>query len=106
MTLRFRLLLSALLLSISTTAVLAWILKSSWQQAEETRFEQSFQAALRELDQELKNKASAINQQLKPLCQHDPILDSALAGLEGGSLNSRLLSLKAKTMILNAQPSA
>lgn len=96
MTLRGRLLLSALLLSLATTAVLALVVRASWQRAESERFQAEFEGAIRTLDQQLEQAGPELSRKLKPLCDHDPIVDSALIGLEGGTLGQRLLSLRAR----------
>lgn len=100
MTLRSRLLLSALVLSLATTVVLALIVRASWQQAEENRFRQELDQALQDIDSRLGGAAAGIRTSLTPLCEHDPIVDSALVGLKSGTLPSRILSLRARVVEL------
>jgi two-component system nitrogen regulation sensor histidine kinase NtrY len=95
-TLRARLLLSALLLSLATTGVLALVVRASWQTAEAERFQAEFEGAVTALEGQLERTGPELKQKLAPLCAHDPIVDSALIGLEGGTLGPRLLSLRAR----------
>lgn len=96
MTLRTRLLLSVLVLSLATTFVLALLVRSAWHRAEADRFSREFKQATDELTFELSGAAKSIASQLRPLCEHDPIVDSALVGKFSGTLGSRLLSLRAR----------
>lgn len=96
MTLRARLLLSALLLSLATTGVLALVVRASWQSAEAERFQAEFESAVTALEGQLERTGPELKQKLEPLCAHDPIVDSALIGLQGGTLGQRLLSLRAR----------
>lgn len=95
-TLRSRLLFSALLLSLATTFVLSLVLRSAWRAAEAARFDEEFHGAVDELSRELASAGRDIQQVLAPLCAHDPILDSALVGLESNTLSSRIVSLRAR----------
>jgi two-component system, NtrC family, nitrogen regulation sensor histidine kinase NtrY len=95
-TLRARLLLSALVLSLATTLALGLIVRASWQTAESQRFEAELEEALLRLNTKLQDKQASLARTLQPLCEHDPIIDSALLGLRGGSMTSRLLSLRAR----------
>lgn len=96
MTLRGRLLLSALLLSLATTVALAFVVRASWQESESERFRAELEDAMFELDTQLQKVGAELEQQLAPLCDHDPIVDSALIGHEGGTLGQRLLSLRTR----------
>lgn len=96
MTLRARLLLSALLLSLATTGVLALVVRASWQTAEAERFQTEFENAIFALSAQLERASPDLEQKLEPLCAHDPIVDSALIGLLGGTLGQRLLSLRTR----------
>lgn len=96
MTLRARLLLSALILSLTTTIVLSLIVRDAWQQTEAAQFEAQFDETVRELSSELGRAAGKIGEELGPLCAHEPVVDSALVGLQGGTLTSRLVSIRAR----------
>lgn len=95
-TLRIRLLLSALVLTLATTLALGLIVRASWQEAESERFDAELEEALARLNAKLENAQTSLARTLEPLCEHDPIIDSALLGLRGGSMASRLLSLRAR----------
>lgn len=108
MTLRLRLLLSALILSLATTFALALVVRSAWKTAEEERFEQEFQATVESLRDELGSTAKLLNSRLQDLCENDPIVDSALVGATrddfkaGQDDRGRLLSLRARIPGLRA----
>src|SRR5690606_4020236 len=95
-TLRARLLLSALVLSLATTLALGLIVRASWHTAESERFDAELEEALARLNVNLQNAGDSLARTLEPLCEHDPIIDSALLGLRGGSMAPRLLSLRAR----------
>lgn len=94
MTLKSRLLLASTILGLSTTLVMAWVIQGAWQSAERAKFEQEFRAGAGELSSQLDRKARELEGRLKSLCQHDPLVDSALVGLQTDSLDQRLLPLK------------
>ncbi len=109
MTLRLRLLFSALVLSLATTFVLALVVRSAWQDAEESRFEDEFQATVERLKVDLSSTAPTIAARLDDVCDHDPIVDSALIGFASGGFDAnqqgddgRLLSLRARVPGLQA----
>ncbi len=109
MTLRLRLLFSALVLSLATTFVLALVVRSAWQEAEESRFEDEFQATVERLKVDLSSTAPTIAARLGDVCDHDPIVDSALIGFASGGFDvnqqgdeGRLLSLRARVPGLQA----
>lgn len=84
------------MLALATTVALSAVVRSSWQRSEESRFRQEFDQALAEIEQTLGGQAAKIGESLEPLCAHDPIVDSALIGVHGGTLSSRLLSIRTR----------
>lgn len=88
--------MSALLLSLATTAALAFVVRGSWQNAESERFRAELESAMVDLDSKFQKVGTELEQQLAPLCDHDPIVDSALIGHQGGTLGQRLLSLRTR----------
>jgi two-component system nitrogen regulation sensor histidine kinase NtrY len=93
-TLASRLLLATLVLGFGITLGFAWLVKRSWEHAEEERFELEFQRAIAGLEQDLVRTRTLAQGRLDPLCAHGTLVDSALAGLESDTLTSRLLSIK------------
>lgn len=94
MTLASRLLLATLVLGFGITLGFAWLVKRTWERAEAERFELEFQRAIAGLEQDLVFTRTLAQGRLEPLCAHGTLVDSALAGLESGTLGSRLLSIK------------
>lgn len=97
------------MLSLATTFALALVVRSAWQGAEESRFEDEFQATVERLKAELGNTAPTLATRLADVCDNDPIVDSALIGFESGVFDSnqqaddgRLLSLRARVPGLKA----
>jgi len=95
-TLRTRLLLSSVLLSLVVTISVALLVRNAWHQAEETRFAVDFKTKTADLEQLLGQEGDRLSNMLAPICKHDPIVDSALVGLSSDSLDTRLLSLRAR----------
>lgn len=93
-TLASRLLLATLLLAFGVTFTFAWLTKRTWERAESERFEAEFRRAIVGLEQDLSRTRSLAQGRLDPLCAHGTLVDSALAGLESGTLGPRLLSIK------------
>lgn len=94
MTLATRLLLSTLLLALGITFAFAWLTKRTWERAESERFEAEFERAIVGLERDLDRTRTLTQARLDNLCAHGTLVDSALAGLESGTLPSRLLSIK------------
>lgn len=94
MTLATRLLLSTLLLALGITLAFAWLTKRTWERAEAERFEAEFERAIAGLEHDLDQSRTLTQARLDSLCAHGSLVDSALAGLESGTLGSRLLSIK------------
>ena len=98
MTLAQRLLAATFLLTAVTTLALGLGVRAAWRSAEEQRFQEQFEAARKPLEEELDDDVRELPALLKPLCEHDPVLDAALIGLRAGTLDAseRLqLSLRA-----------
>jgi two-component system nitrogen regulation sensor histidine kinase NtrY len=93
-TLATRLLLSTLLLALGITLAFAWLTKRTWERAEAERFEAEFDRAIAGLEHDLDQSRTLTQARLDSLCAHGSLVDSALAGLESGTLGSRLLSIK------------
>ena len=94
MTLATRLLLSTLLLALGITLAFAWLTKRTWERAESERFSAEFERAIAGLERDLDQTRTLTQARLDSLCAHGALVDSALAGLESGTLGSRLLSIK------------
>jgi len=93
-TLASRLLLATLLLAFGITLAFAWLTKRTWERAESERFEAEFARAIAGLEQDLTRTRALAQRRLDNLCAHGALVDSALAGLESGTLGSRLLAIK------------
>ena len=96
MTLRARLLISTLLLSLVTTLGLALVVRDAWRGAEATEFQHRFEDAVAGLEKSLGATARDLSLRLAPICDHDPVIDSALVGLQARDLGPRLLSVRAR----------
>jgi signal transduction histidine kinase len=97
-TLAQRLLVATFVLTVVTTLALGFGVREAWRSAEEGRFQQQFQGAVKRLGAELEDDVRELPALLRPLCDHDPVLDAALVSLRTGTLDSgeRLqLSLRA-----------
>jgi two-component system nitrogen regulation sensor histidine kinase NtrY len=92
-TLAQRLLLAIAAVTITTAALAGLAVREAWRQAEETRFDRQFADAKALLSRELAATPSALSQLVGPVCEHDPIVDSALVGLRAGDLDERRLSI-------------
>jgi len=79
------------------TAAFAGVsVREAWRRAEEARFEREFGDAKRLLAQELRTAPAALARLVEPVCQHDPLVDSALVGLRAGDLEARRLSISVR----------
>ncbi len=96
MTLRVRLLFATLILSFAITTAFGWVIRNAWQSSEARRFETEFQDAVRHLEGELSARPHLLAEQLRPLCDHDPTVDSALVGLRSQTLMARYLSIRGR----------
>ena len=67
--------------------------RSAWRVAEERSFEAAFAQALLPLRDQLASEISELPELVRPLCQDDPLLDSALVGLVSDDLAARRLPI-------------
>ncbi|HTQ04092.1 MAG TPA: ATP-binding protein [Polyangiaceae bacterium] len=93
MTLAQRLLLAIAAVTVVTAALAGLAVREAWRAAEEERFAQEFRDAKRLLARELGAEPAAIAGLIEPVCEHDPIVDSALVGLRAGDLGDRRLPI-------------
>ncbi len=93
MTLAQRLLLATAILTIVATSVLGLGVREAWRRAEEARFASEFHGAVAELKKEVAAEATELPLLLAPLCAHEPLVDSALVGVQSGDLEQRRLSI-------------
>lgn len=94
MTLAARLLLAIAAVTLTTAALAGFAVREAWRRAEEERFAAEFQAGKSLLARELEAELGALGPLVGPLCEHDPIVDSALVGLGSGDLETRRLSVE------------
>jgi two-component system, NtrC family, nitrogen regulation sensor histidine kinase NtrY len=92
-TLAQRLLLAIAAVTITTAALAGLAVREAWRKAEEARFDRQFADAKQLLSRELSATPSAMQRLVGPVCEHDPIVDSALVGLRAGDLDARRLSI-------------
>jgi len=92
-TLAQRLLLAIAAVTIVTAALAGLAVREAWRNTEEERFKQEFSDAKALLARELGAEPAAMAGLIKPVCEHDPIVDSALVGLRAGDLGDRRLAL-------------
>jgi two-component system nitrogen regulation sensor histidine kinase NtrY len=92
-TLAQRLLLAIAAVTITTAALAGLAVREAWRKAEEDRFAEQFTNAKRDLGRELATTPKAMARLVGPVCEHDPIVDSALVGLGAGDLDERRLSI-------------
>jgi signal transduction histidine kinase len=93
-TLAARLLLAIAAVTLTTAALAGIAVREAWRRAEEERFAAEFQAGTSLLARELKAELGALGPLVGPLCEHDPMVDSALVGLRSGDLETRRLSIE------------
>ncbi|HEY3497761.1 MAG TPA: ATP-binding protein [Polyangiaceae bacterium] len=93
MTLAQRLLLAIAAVTITTAALAGFAVREAWREAEEASFEREFGAAKALLSGELAAAPEQMKLLVLPICEHDPIVDSALVGLRAGDLDARRLSI-------------
>lgn len=96
MTLAQRLLLAIGALSLATIIALGFGVREAWHRSEEQRFRDQFAQALEPLGRELADELEGLPLLSEPLCRHDPLVDSALAGLEAGDLDQRRLAISVR----------
>jgi two-component system nitrogen regulation sensor histidine kinase NtrY len=93
-TLAARLLLAIAAVTLTTAALAGFAVREAWRRAEEARFAAEFQAGKNLLARELEVELGALGPLVGPLCEHDPMVDSALVGLRSGDLETRRLSVE------------
>ena len=96
MTLAQRLLLAVGALSLATIFGLGFGVREAWRRSEEQRFRDQFAQALEPLGRELSDELEGLPLLTEPLCRHDPLVDSALVGLEAGDLEQRRLAINVR----------
>ncbi|HKO49704.1 MAG TPA: ATP-binding protein [Polyangiaceae bacterium] len=96
MTLAQRLLLAIGALSLATIIALGFGVREAWHRSEEQRFRDQFAQALEPLGRELADELEGLPLLSEPLCRHDPLVDSALVGLEAGDLDQRRLAISVR----------
>lgn len=95
-TLAQRLLLAIGALSLATIVALGFGVREAWHRSEEQRFRDQFAQALEPLGRELADELEGLPLLTEPLCRHDPLVDSALVGLEAGDLDQRRLAISVR----------
>lgn len=93
MSLAQRLGLAIFALTVGVLLALGLGVRSAWRVAEERSFEAAFSQALVPLRDQLASEISELPELVQPLCQDDPLVDSALVGLVSGDLAARRLPI-------------
>ncbi|HYJ09322.1 MAG TPA: ATP-binding protein [Polyangiaceae bacterium] len=93
MSLAQRLGLAIFALTVGVLLALGLGVRSAWRVAEERSFEAAFAQALEPLRDQLTREIAELPELVGPLCQDDPVVDSALVGLLSGDLDERRLPL-------------
>jgi two-component system nitrogen regulation sensor histidine kinase NtrY len=88
MTIGQRLLVATFALTLVTTFALALGVRAVWRNTEEDRFSAQFESAVSRLEDELEDEVKSLPLLLSPLCEHDPVLDSAAVDLRSGELDA------------------
>jgi signal transduction histidine kinase len=88
-----RLGLAIFALTVGVLLALGLGVREAWRVAEERSFEAAFSQALVPLRDQLANEISQLPELVQPLCQDDPLLDSALVGLVSDDLAARRLPI-------------
>jgi signal transduction histidine kinase len=88
-----RLGLAIFALTVGVLLALGLGVREAWRVAEERSFEAAFTQALVPLRDQLTSEIVQLPELVRPLCQDDPLIDSALLGLVSGELQAYRLSL-------------
>jgi signal transduction histidine kinase len=80
-------------LTVGVLLALGLGVRSAWRVAEERSFEAAFSQALVPLRDQLASEISELPELVQPLCQDDPLVDSALVGLVSDDLAARRLPI-------------
>lgn len=93
MSLAQRLGLAIFALTVGVLLALGLGVRAAWRVAEERSFEAAFSQALVPLRDQLGSEISALPELVRPLCEDDPLVDSALVGLLSDDLGARRLPI-------------
>ena len=93
MSLAERLGLAIFALTVGVLLALGLGVREAWRVAEERSFETAFSRALVPLRDQLANEITELPELVGPLCQDDPLVDSALVGLVADDLAARRLPI-------------
>jgi signal transduction histidine kinase len=88
-----RLGLAIFALTVGVLLALGLGVREAWRVAEARSFEAAFAQALQPLRDQLTREIAELPELVGPLCQDDPVVDSALVGLLSGDLDERRLPL-------------
>jgi two-component system nitrogen regulation sensor histidine kinase NtrY len=88
-----RLGLAIFALTVGVLLALGLGVRAAWRVAEERSFEAAFSQALVPLGDQLAGEIAQLPELVRPLCQDDPLLDSALVGLVSDDLAARRLPI-------------
>jgi two-component system, NtrC family, nitrogen regulation sensor histidine kinase NtrY len=88
-----RLGLAIFALTVGVLLALGLGVRSAWRVAEERSFEAAFSQALVPLRDQLASEITELPELVGPLCEDDPLVDSALVGLVSDDLAARRLPL-------------
>ena len=101
MTLGQRLLLATGVLALAVAAAVGFGVREAWRTTESMGFRSEFQLAVKQLETELRTNITDLPTLIAPLCEHDPLIDSALVSLRTDRLDSaQRLSLSSRTLSL------
>ena len=93
MSLAERLGLAIFALTVGVLLALGLGVREAWRVAEERSFETAFSQALVPLRDQLANEITELPELVGPLCEDDPLVDSALVGLVSDDLAARRLPI-------------
>ncbi|HEY6081277.1 MAG TPA: histidine kinase dimerization/phospho-acceptor domain-containing protein, partial [Polyangiaceae bacterium] len=96
MSLAQRLGLAIFALTVGVLLALGLGVREAWRVAEERSFEQAFGQALMPLRDQLEAEITQLPELIGPLCQYDPIVDSALLGLQSDDLDAFRASISVR----------
>jgi two-component system, NtrC family, nitrogen regulation sensor histidine kinase NtrY len=100
-TLGQRLLLATAVLALAVAAAVGFGVREAWRTTESTGFRSEFHLAVNQLESELRTNITDLPTLIAPLCEHDPLIDSALISLRTDRLDSaQRLSLSSRTLSL------
>ena len=93
MSLAERLGLAIFALTVGVLLALGLGVREAWRGAEERSFEAAFSQALLPLRDQLQSELGQLPELVAPLCQDDPLIQSALVGLTSDDLEARRLPI-------------